>query len=110
MNLSFSVPNPLARLTGLLVALEQARAEAAVQGKDQGKVLDQVNKPTAEVTTDREGDLESLSLSRCGESLEPRSHDLEAMSLSRVEEAPAGRDGGLRDASLERKNPRRTRR
>jgi hypothetical protein len=81
MNLSFSVPNPLARLTGLLDALEQARAEAAAHAKERGNLLDRVDKPRAEVQTDREGDLESRSLSRCGESLEPRSHDLEAMSL-----------------------------
>jgi len=103
MNLSFPVPNPLARLTGLLDAVEQARAEAAARVK----VPEQVDQPPAEVTADRVGDLESLSLSRCGTSLEPKSHDLEAMSLGRVEAPPAGRDGGLRDASLGRKNPRR---
>jgi hypothetical protein len=107
MNLSFSVPNRLARLTGLLEAVERARAEAAVQAKDMGKVLDRADTPRAEDQPDRVDDLESLSLGRCGESLEPRSHDLEAMSLGRIEEATAGRDGGLRDSCLGRNQPRR---
>ena len=86
MNLSFSVPNPLARLTGLLVAVEEARAEAAAQEK----VRDPADKPRAEVPPDRERDLESMSLGRFGDSLEPRSHDLEAMSLEPCRGGPRG--------------------
>jgi hypothetical protein len=114
MHLSSSLPNPLARLTGLLAALEQARAGAAAREKDLRKDLnkakDQADEPNNELLADHHDDLESLSLSRYGASLEPGSHDLDAMSLGRVDEAPTGRDSGLSDASLSRDIPRRPRR
>ncbi len=114
MHISTSLPNPLARLTGLLVALEQARSGAAAREKDLGKNLNKALVPAdennEEVLADHHDDLESLSLSRYGESLEPGSHDLDAMSLGRIEEAPTGRDAGLSDASLSRDIPRRRRR
>jgi hypothetical protein len=114
MHLSLSFPHPLARLTGLLVALEQARSGAAAREKDLGKnlnkTLGQADEINSELLADHHDDLESLSLSRYGESLEPGSHDLDAMSLGRVEEAPTGRDAGLSDASLSRDIPRRPRR
>ena len=114
MHLSSSLPNPLARLTGLLAALEQARSSVATREKDLSKNLNQAlvhaDGNNDEVLADHHDDLESLSLSRHGESLEPGSHNLDAMSLGRVEEAPAGRDKGLRDASLSRDIPRRPKR
>ena len=114
MHLSSSLPNPLARLTGLLAAFENARSGAAAREKDLGKNLNKAlvhaDENNEEVLADHHDDLESLSLSRNGESLEPGSHDLDAMSLGRVDEAPAGRDSGLSDASLSRDIPRRPRR
>ena len=114
MHLSSSLPNPLVRLTGLLAALEQARAGAAAREQDLRKDLNkakaQADEPNNELLADHHDDLESLSLSRYGAALEPRSHDLDAMSLSRGDEAPAGRDSGLSDASLSRDMPRRPRR
>ena len=113
MHLSLSFPHPLARLTGLLVAREQARSDAAREkdlGKNLNKALVHADENNEEVLADHHDDLESLSLSRYGESLEPGSHDLDAMSLDRVDEAPAGRDSGLSDASLSRDIPRRPKR
>ena len=102
------------RLTGLLVALEEARSGAAAREKDLGKNLNKAlvhaDENNEEVLANHHDDLESLSLSRYGESLELGSHDLDAMSLSRVEEAPAGRDSGLSDASLSRDIPHRFKR
>jgi hypothetical protein len=111
MHLSFTVPNPLARLTGLLEVLERARtsADSCDCDKDQSKAVDQQDGPREEFPADHHDDLESLSLSRCGPSLEPASHDLAALSLSRVEETPTGRSDGLSDASLSRNIPRRPR-
>ena len=109
MHLSSSLPNPLARLTGLLAAFENARSGAAAREKDLEKNLNKAlvhaDENNEEVLADHHDDLESLSLSRNGESLEPGSHDLDAMSLGRVDEAPAGRDSGLSDASLSRDIP-----
>ena len=114
MHLSSSLPNPLARLTGLLAAFENARSGAAAReenlGKNLNKALVHADENNEEILVDHHDDLESLSLSRYGESLEPGSHDLDAMSLGRVDEAPAGRDSGLSDASLSRDIPRRPRR
>jgi len=116
MHLSSSLPNPLARLTGLLAAFENARSGAATReneknlGKNLNKALVHADENNEEVLADHHDDLESLSLSRYGESLEPGSHDLDAMSLGRVDEAPAGRGSGLSDASLSRDTPRRPKR
>src|SRR5208282_72368 len=48
MHLSSSLPNPLARLTGLLAALEQARSEAATREKELGKNLNKALVPADE--------------------------------------------------------------
>jgi len=94
MNLSFSLPNPLSRLTGLLDAVERNRSAVAAEQKVNGKTQEQADALPGAPPPDRNEDLDSLSLSRCGDSLEPGSHDLEAMSLSRVERDGRGRDDG----------------
>ena len=43
MHLSFSVPNPLSRLTGLLDAVERARSAAAAEQKVNGKLQEQAD-------------------------------------------------------------------
>ncbi len=92
MHLSFSVPNPLARLTGLLDAVERSRTAAAAEQEVIEKHVDPAEVLPGSDPTDRNDDLDCLSLSRCEDSLDPGSHDLEAMSLSRVQRAGNGRD------------------
>jgi hypothetical protein len=89
MHFTFSLPNPLARLTGVLEAVERARAAAAA--KEEAGAQGDAEVPPAALPANRNEDLDSLSLSRCGDSLEASSHDLEAMSLSRCERADESR-------------------
>src|SRR5512135_2281880 len=103
MNLSFSLPNPLSRLTGLLEALERNRSAAAAVQKVDGKTQEQADMLPGTPPTDRNEDLDSLSLSRCGDSLDPGSHDLKSMSLSRVERAGSSPGEGPGDANRKRR-------
>jgi hypothetical protein len=102
MHLSYTFPNPLARLTGLLDVLERSRAGVTPVDADPNKTLKQANDPGDSPRADHHDDLESLSLSRCGASLEPSGHDLDALSLCRIEEHPTGAGDDLDDASLSR--------
>ena len=92
MHLSFSVPNPLARLTGLLDAVERSRTATAAEPEAHDKHVDPADMLPGSDPTDRNDDLDCLSLSRCEDSLDPGSHDLEAMSLSRVQRPGNGHD------------------
>lgn len=74
-----TLPNPLARLTGLIEAVEQARIVAGPNV---------VAEPLAGPAHDHDGeDLDHLSLGGCEPASASRSRDLEAMSLSRTERA-----------------------
>jgi hypothetical protein len=102
MHLSYTFPNPLARLTGLLDVLERSRAGVAPVHADSNKTVKQADDPGDGPRADHHDDLESLSLSREGASLEPSTHDLDALSLCRVEKHPTGPGVDLDDASLSR--------
>jgi hypothetical protein len=107
MHLSYTFPNPLARLTGLLDMLERSRAAGAPVDADPDEPLKQPEQRGDDPQADHHDDLESLSLSREGESLEPSTHNLDALSLCRIEEHPKGAGDGLEDASLSRAPQRR---
>jgi hypothetical protein len=85
MPFTFSLPNPLSRLTTLIEAVEHARsaAAAAVEAANLSRGNRAVDEAAARHAA--EDQLDCLSLSRHGDALEPGSHELEAMSLSRVE-------------------------
>jgi hypothetical protein len=82
MPFTFSLPNPLSRLTTLIEAVEHARSAAAAEAAAH-PFANQADDEAARHAAEEQ--LDSLSLSRYGDALEPGSHDLEAMSLSRVE-------------------------
>jgi hypothetical protein len=82
MPFTFSLPNPLSRLTGLIETVERARVAAAHAAQPHHPAP--ADNVAAASQTAGEEQLESLSLSRHGDSLEAGSHDLEAMSLGRV--------------------------
>jgi hypothetical protein len=102
MHLSYTFPNPLARLTGLLDVLERSRAGVTPVEANPNKTVNEDDHRGDGPRADHHDDLESLSLSRCGASLEPSSHDLDALSLCRIEEHPTGAGDDLDDASLSR--------
>jgi hypothetical protein len=106
MHLSYTFPNPLARLTGLLEVLERSRAGVAPANENPNKTVKPIEEPGDSPRADHHDDLESLSLSREGATLEPHTHDLDALSLCRIEEHPRGAGHDLDDASLSR-TPRR---
>jgi hypothetical protein len=106
MHLSYTFPNPLARLAGLLDLVERSRSAARTLDEVQNKTLVGQDDPKGEPLADHHDDLESLSLSRCGSSLDPASHDLDAMSLSRVEPTDPRHVEDLSNASLSRTIPR----
>jgi hypothetical protein len=107
MHLSYTFPNPLARLTGLIDVLERSRAAGAPVGPDPNQPLEHPEEPGDRPRADHHDDLESLSLSREGASLEPSTHNLDALSLCRIEEHPKGAGEGLDDVSLSRVPRRR---
>jgi hypothetical protein len=102
MHLSYTFPNPLARLTGLLDVLERSRAGGAPVDPVPNQPLQHPEESGERPRADHHDDLESLSLSRQGASLEPSTHNLDALSLCRIEEHPTGAGDVLDDASLSR--------
>ena len=102
MHLSYTFPNPLARLTGLLDVLERSRAASAPVDENSNKTPKEDDDHGDGPQVDHHDDLESLSLSREGASLEPSTHNLDALSLCRIEEHPTGAGDDLDDASLSR--------
>jgi len=106
MHISITVPNPLARLTQILVALEQGRGGADPLAVDWHHAPDQRGEPRADNRPDSHDDLESLSLSRGGLPLD-RCEALEFLSLSRVERTAPGHRDSLGDPSLTRSFPPR---
>jgi hypothetical protein len=102
MHLSYTFPNPLARLTGLLDVLERSRATGAPVDANSNKTPNEADDHGDGPRVDHHDDLESLSLSREGASLERSTHDLDALSLCRIEEHPTGAGDDLDDASLSR--------
>jgi hypothetical protein len=102
MHLSYTFPNPLARLTGLLDVLERSRAAGAPVDADPNKAVKGGSDPGSGPRADHHDDLESMSLSREGATLEPHTHDLDALSLCRIEAHRTGAGDDLDDASLSR--------
>jgi hypothetical protein len=105
MNLSYTFPNPLARLTGLLEAV--ARAREAAEPRE--PVHDQAGdpQPSAPIAQPIQGDeLDRLSLERASR-FEARRDDLADLSLTRVDEASSDPSDHLLDHGLCRRRRRR---
>jgi len=107
MHISITVPNPLARLTQILVALEQGRGDVDPRAPDPHNALDRRAESREETRVDSHDDLESLSLSRCGSPPEGRRDALDFLSLNRVEPTTPGRRDSLGELSLTRSFPPR---
>jgi len=102
MHITVTLPNPLARLTRILVALEHGRV--AVEPHDHGARVDACREETRANAND---DLMNLSLCHPESPHELPWDDLEFLSLSRIEPSPPGRRDMLSDLSLERDFPPR---
>jgi hypothetical protein len=107
MHISITVPNPLARLTQILVALDQRRGGVDPQAPDPNKTLDRCVGSREETRADSHDDLESLSLSRCASPPDGNRDALDFLSLSRVERTTPGHRDSLGDLSLTRSFPPR---
>jgi hypothetical protein len=106
MHISLSVPNPLSRLTRILIAVEQGRG-GSPRVCNPHDALGWCDESSGETRADLHDDLEGLSLSLCGPPLEGRCDDLDFLSLTSVEETPPGRRDSLDDLSLTRDFPPR---
>jgi hypothetical protein len=104
MHITIMVPNPLASLARILVALERGSGGADPRLFDQCGALDRREGALA----DDHHDLESLSLSRCGPIREQRCDDLDFLSLSMVERTHPDRRDSLVNLSLTRSFPPRS--
>jgi len=107
MHISLSFPHPLARLSRILVALEQARAGVDPRSHDEQDLLDRHGEPRCGTASEYRSDLEFFSLSRCEATPARRSDDLDFLSLGRVDGTVSDRHDGLGDLSLERGFPPR---
>jgi len=107
MHIFLTVPNPLASLTRILVALERGRGGVDSQSIDQSDVPDRCDKSRRVIQADSHHDLGSLSLNHCGSDLDQQRDGLEFFSMSYVERTPPGRRDSLGDLSLTRGFPPR---
>jgi hypothetical protein len=99
MHISITVPNPLARLTRILAALERGRVGGDLHAPDW---RDEVREETQ---ADYSYDLDSLSLSHCELPRERRCDNREFLSRSCLEWTEPGQHDDLSDLSLERNFP-----
>jgi hypothetical protein len=91
------LPDLFGRLARVIAAVEEGRAAAPAPGEPVGPAN----------PGDPQHDMESLSLSRHGQSLEPRHDDLDSLALMRLERDAPGRSDSLVDSSLSRPAPAR---
>jgi hypothetical protein len=106
MHISLSLPNPIARLTRILVAVEQRRG-GAPPACDEYEALDSCAMTRRETSADFAEDLEGMSLSHFGPPPEPECDELDLLSLSSDESNLTGHHDGLDDLSLTRSFPPR---
>lgn len=105
MHLHLTFPNPLARLTRFLVAIEEARGAETRATDHLSSEMVRSRLPTA-ACVDYANDLESLSLTCPDKKLEGGDDSLSFLSMTRADDARNGHDG-LSDASLTWSSPRR---
>ncbi|MDR3636335.1 MAG: hypothetical protein P4L84_21210 [Isosphaeraceae bacterium] len=99
MHLYLTLPNPLARLTRILVAVEEARLGQTRAIDHQGAATFP-NESSATPHTGDPGDLELLSLTRPEPTFGEGRDALDFLSLTRDEDARNGSHDGLSDASM----------
>jgi hypothetical protein len=109
MHLSYTFPNPLARLTGLLEAVALSRSTGETQVIAPGKALDPQVAPQGESLERQAAELDRLGLGGGARPSEARVDDLEGLSLSREEAAPIDPSERLLDHGLCRRRSRRRR-
>jgi hypothetical protein len=109
MHLSYTFPNPLARLTGLLEAVAHARSTSETQAIGPGKAMRPQVAPQVESLERQAAELDRLSLDGGAGPVEARADDLEGLSLSREEAAPTDPSERLLDHGLCRRRSRRRR-
>lgn len=82
MDIDLTFPNPLARLTRILLAVDAARGTKA-RALDQPHAAESRSGPPTESDSARRDDLERLALTRCERALEERVDPLGFLALER---------------------------